>query len=43
MKDVPHFRVVSLPLTCCLARRDNWDIARAIGSEFQRVLHKKTT
>ena len=41
-KDVPHFRVVSLPLICFLARRRNWTIARAIGSKFQRILHKET-
>ena len=37
MNDVPHFQVDSLPSMCLVARRDKWDIATAIRTEFQRV------
>ena len=30
-----------LAFACFLARREDWDIARAIGTDFQRGFHKK--
>ena len=38
----PSNQVSTLPFMCFLARRDTWDIARAIGTEFQRFPRKKS-